>query len=196
MRRKSHYQLGLYLAHHYLPHISGPDRSVFLLGCVEPDHNPFTYWKGSLRFQWLRGHNYPNSRRYMEKLSHRLETTPRWSLIDSYSLGKLIHYLADAFTSAHNPHFPEELTLHRAYEDGLQHMFLGLLAANPAPAPAATQTLPDLLASLHREYTSQSPTPENDTRYILTACCTCMAIFKSKTECSLCKSSPAPQRRR
>lgn len=57
MRGKSHRCLGQYLVEHYMENIPGRYVKAFLVGCIEPDRNPVTYLKGSLRFQWLRGHN-------------------------------------------------------------------------------------------------------------------------------------------
>ena len=95
-----------------------PKRYVqaFLIGCIEPDRNPVTYLKGSIRHQWLRGHNYRNARRFMRRISVRLENKDSWNLYDYYTLGKLIHYTTDAFTYAHNDTFPTALTEHREYE--------------------------------------------------------------------------------
>ena len=73
MRGKSHTELGNYLIRQYMPDIPSHYKSAFLLGCVQPDRNPATYLKGSLRYQWLRGHNYLNARRFMTRLSLRLE---------------------------------------------------------------------------------------------------------------------------
>ena len=106
MRGKSHRCLGKYLVQHYMS--DTPERYVkaFLLGCIEPDRNPATYLKGSIRCQWLRGHNYRNARRFMRAISARLERKEKLNLFDYYTLGKLIHYTTDAFTYAHNDTFP------------------------------------------------------------------------------------------
>ena len=106
MRGKSHRCLGKYLVQHYMS--DTPERYVkaFLLGCIEPDRNPATYLKGSIRCQWLRGHNYRNARRFMRAISARLEKKETLGLFDYYTLGKLIHYTTDAFTYAHNDTFP------------------------------------------------------------------------------------------
>ena len=94
MRGKSHRCLGKYLVQHYMS--DTPERYVkaFLLGCIEPDRNPATYLKGSIRCQWLRGHNYRNARRFMRAISARLEKKEKLGLFDYYTLGKLIHYLS------------------------------------------------------------------------------------------------------
>ena len=69
MRGKSHCQLGSFLAATYFPHIPAVYRRAFLLGCIEPDRNFATYFKGSIRAQWLRGHNFENAKRYMARIA-------------------------------------------------------------------------------------------------------------------------------
>ena len=73
MRNKSHALMGRILLREFLPGLSGGQARLFLLGCTQPDKNPATYIKGSLRSQWLRGHNWGNSQRYMQRLCRRLE---------------------------------------------------------------------------------------------------------------------------
>ena len=139
MRGKSHRCLGKYLVQHYMS--DTPERYVkaFLLGCIEPDRNPATYLKGSIRCQWLRGHNYRNARRFMRAISARLEKKEKLGLFDYYTLGKLIHYTTDAFTYAHNDTFPTAMHIAAVYAiedraipavDALVETFLRLEAEN------------------------------------------------------------------
>ena len=123
MKSKSHRMLAQYLAERYLARY--PQRYVraFMLGCVEPDKNPTTYLKGSLRNQWLRGHNWSNSRRYMQRTANKLERKDAFRMLDFYRLGKLIHYTTDAFTLAHNASFQENLHSHVQYEIELHDYF-------------------------------------------------------------------------
>ena len=98
-------------------------QKAFLFGCIQPDSNPFTYLKGSRTVQWLRGHNYRNAEQLMARMSRRLSEKDRWTLLDYYCLGKLIHYTSDAFTYAHNETFSENIHQHRCYEAKLQRCF-------------------------------------------------------------------------
>ena len=75
---------------------------AFLFGSFQPDCNPLTYLKGSLRAYKFRGHNYSNSQRYIYSRISRLQRRERWTMWQYYTLGKLTHYLADAFTYPHN----------------------------------------------------------------------------------------------
>ncbi len=170
MRLKSHCLLGEYLAQKYMQRFPHLHIQAFLFGCTQPDHNPATYIKGSLRCQMLRGHNYPNARRFMERLALRLEQKQKFSLLDCYSLGKLIHYTADAFTRAHNADFPDDLEQHRAYEEKLQHYYLNYLTSMPsADCPLGLSGM-QIIKSAHRKYLQQPPCIENDTRWSIQVC--------------------------
>ena len=49
MRGQSHLSLGQYLAGRYMNHTPKASVRAFLLGCIQPDRNPATYLKGSIR---------------------------------------------------------------------------------------------------------------------------------------------------
>lgn len=180
MRGKSHRCLGQYLITHYMPDIPERCKRAFLIGCIEPDRNPATYLKGSLRYQWLRGHNYRNARRFMRRISWRLERKETLSLFDYYTLGKLIHYTTDAFTYAHNETFPTNLSDHREYEAALQEHFLDYLATDPDVTPKDARTIMDAIYSCHREYGSLPGDIRTDTRFALKACCCVLAVLFMK----------------
>lgn len=180
MRRKSHHQLGRYLADRYMSHVPEKYIRAFLLGCVEPDHNPATYLKGSLRCQWLRGHNYRNARRFMRRLSQRLEAKHTLNLWDYYSLGKLIHYVADAFTLAHNDCFTLDLAQHREYEARLQTHFLQYLQEDPLVDPKTAESVMEAVYRYHDLYQQQIPDIRTDARYALNACCCVAALVLTK----------------
>ena len=85
---------------------------AFLFGSFQPDCNPLTYLKGSLRAYKLRGHNYSNSQCYIYSRISRLQRRDRWTIWQYYTLGKLTHYLADAFTYPHNENYPDSMLCH------------------------------------------------------------------------------------
>lgn len=180
MRGQSHRCLGRYLVRHYMNGITKLQAKVFLMGCIEPDRNPATYLKGSLRCQWLRGHNYRNAKRFMKRLSLRLEKKKRLSLFDYYSLGKLIHYTADAFTYAHNADFPTALREHKHYEAELQEHFLEFLSRDPQVDILPARSIMNAICSFHRDYEQTEYTIHNDCRFALTACCCVLAILFAK----------------
>lgn len=180
MRIASHYSLGYYLSEHYMQGVEPHYIKAFILGCVEPDRNPATYLKGSIRCQWLRGHNYENARRFMRKISRRLEHKENWMLWDYYSLGKLIHYITDAFTYAHNLDFPTGLADHREYEAKLQEHFLAYLQEDPQVDSRAARSIMEAIYSIHSEYEEQTGSINRDSQFALSACCCVLALLFAK----------------
>lgn len=180
MRGKSHQCLGQYLVQHYMSNQPERHKRAFLLGCIEPDRNPATYLKGSLRYQWLRGHNYKNARGFMRRVSQRLENRSKMNILDYYTLGKLIHYTADAFTSAHNDTFSSNLNDHREYEAAMQDHFLSYMQEDPSVDPEAAHSVMDAIYSYRREYKTQPTNIYTDTRFVLSACCCVLAVLFAK----------------
>ncbi len=177
MRGKSHQKLGQYLAEHYMEDVSSRNIHAFLIGCIEPDRNPVTYLKGSFRHQMLRGHNYRNARRFMRRISSRLEKKDKWNLFDYYTLGKLIHYTADAFTYAHNDMFTTNLGDHREYEAALQNHFLTYLKEDPKVDLQYARTIMDAISCYHRQYRQHPADIHTDSQFALMACCCVLAIL-------------------
>lgn len=177
MRGKSHQSLGKYLAEHYMENV--PERYIraFLIGCTQPDRNPATYLKGSIRHQWLRGHNFHNAQRFMGRIASRLEQKETWNLLDYYTLGKLIHYTADAFTYAHNDTFPTNLNDHRIYEAELQEHFLGYLQEDPLVTPLYARTIMQAIYRCHSAYQEMPAGICTDSHFALTACCCVLTIL-------------------
>lgn len=179
MLRESHYQLGLFLVKLHLEQASDLQKRAFLFGCVEPDRNPFTYLKGTLSCHPLRGHNYQNAASYISRLSRRLTRKQHWSTPDYYALGKLVHYITDAFTHSHNDGFPINLMLHRKYEKTLQVFFLDYLK-HPQPKITQADSAYHAVVSLHREYRTLPADILHDTRYAIDACCSVMTLLTAR----------------
>lgn len=177
MRGNSHLFLGKYLTRHFPENTPKHHIRAFLFGCIQPDRNPVTYLKGSVRSQGFRGHNYENARRYMKRISARLEKKEHWNLLDWYSLGKLIHYTADAFTYAHNADYPAGLAVHRAYEIRLQNYFLEYLKGDPVVDQIAARSIMEVISDCHADYLSQPMDIRTDAKFALSVCCAVMAIL-------------------
>lgn len=171
MRGKSHKNLGKYLAAHYMEGLPKRYIRAFLIGCVEPDRNPATYFKGSIREQWLRGHNWSNAERYMQRVSARLEARENWHLLDYYAMGKLIHYITDGFTSAHNSHFGTDLSDHRSYEVSLQNYFLCYLTRNHKLPEASQRPVMQTVREFHKDYIRKPVNIHTDCRFAILVCC-------------------------
>ena len=112
---------------------------AFLFGSFQPDCNPLAYLKGSRRARKLRGHNFTNSRLYIESHIKLLQARTRWNIWQYYTLGKLTHYLAD---------YLENRTLRRAN---------------------ARQDLVDAISELHAQYMSTVTDMRRDVQFILRA---------------------------
>ena len=177
MRGKSHSCLGQYLIHHYMPHTGILQQKAFLFGCIQPDRNPLTYLKGSVRCGWLRGHNYDNAQWFLRRISRRLEDRQALGLWDYYTLGKLIHYTADAFTYAHSRDFPHRLSRHREYETALQEHFLHHLRQHSAPETVSAGSIMGTIRYCRRNYLTQPQGIATDCIFSLQACCGIMAVF-------------------
>lgn len=179
IKAKSHKTLGQFLSRNYLQVAPRRHIAAFKLGCTQPDMNPATYLKGSLRCQWLRGHNWNNASRYMARLSRRLEQRRKLRILDYYALGKLIHYTVDAFTSAHNAHFPVHLHQHREYEDHLQDYFLEYLKDVAPVCRPASGAVMDTITAYHDEYICKPTDIRTDARYslLVTSLIICMLLF-------------------
>lgn len=142
---------------------------AFLFGSFQPDCNPLSYLKGSLRAYKFRGHNFSNSQAYINSHILRLQRRSRWNIWQYYTLGKLTHYLADAFTFPHNENYPDSLIAHRAYEDALR-VYLADYLRDPALRPEQTrEDLTSAIDELHRRYMETQADVNQDARYILEA---------------------------
>lgn len=177
MRGKSHRMLGEYLVAHYMEGIPQRYQKAFLFGCIEPDRNPATYIKGSIHYQWLRGHNYLNARSFMRHIARRLESKDQLNLFDYYTLGKLIHYTTDAFTYAHNDMFTTNLGDHREYEAALQDHFLSYIQSDPKITRENARSIMEAIYRYHKIYCTLPANIHTDAKYALRACCCVLAVL-------------------
>ena len=178
MRGKSNLSLGHYIIENYMSNLPGRYRRAFLIGCIEPDRNPMTYFKGSLRAQWMRGHNYKNADHFMVKLSNRLENKQKkLGLFDYYSMGKLIHYTTDAFTYAHNDLFPTDLDQHRTYEVALQNHFLDFMSREPQAELRPLSSVMETIRTNHHDYIRRPCSIYTDTAFAFSVCCSVASLI-------------------
>lgn len=142
---------------------------AFLFGSFQPDCNPLTYLKGSLRAYKFRGHNFSNSQAYINAHILRLQRCARWSVWQYYTLGKLTHYLADAFTFPHNENYPDSLIAHREYEDNLRVYLAEYLRGRTLRLEQTHRDLTLAIDELHRQYMQTRTDVDQDARFILEA---------------------------
>lgn len=144
---------------------------AFLFGSFQPDCNPLSYLKGSIRSYKLRGHNYTNSDRYISSRIQRLQQRQKsWTCWQYYTLGKLTHYLADAFTYPHNENYPNSLMDHRRYENALREYLSAYLAERELwDSTYAVSDLAEGLQRLHQQYMDAKADMQRDVQYIIEA---------------------------
>lgn len=148
---------------------------AFLFGSFQPDCNPLTYLKGSRRARKLRGHNFSNSQLYINQHIRMLQERVRWNIWQYYTLGKLTHYLADAFTYPHNDNYPESLLDHRRYEDELRQYLAKYLSQRTVRREQARHDLVTAIDELHQQYMDSVADMRRDVQYILQATAMLMA---------------------
>ena len=149
---------------------------AFLFGSFQPDCNPLTYVKGSWRGQKLCGHNFSNSQPFICKRIARLQRrTAHWTVWQYYTLGKLTHYLADAFTYPHNDHFPDGLMDHHRYETDLRRYLEDYLSQRSVRQEGSRPDVIGALQQLHNQYMAGVADMRKDVQFILKATSLLMA---------------------
>ena len=142
---------------------------AFLFGSFQPDCNPLTYLKGSCTGKALMGHNFSNSYAYVISRILRLQRRDRWNIWQYYTLGKLTHYLADAFTFPPNDTYTDSLQAHRLYEKQLREQLSQRLAQFRESPVSMSRNPSEALERLHRRYLSAASDLHRDIDYILEA---------------------------
>lgn len=142
---------------------------AFLFGSFEPDCNPFSYLKGSLRATRFGGHNYSNSQRFIKRKVRKLQNRKHWNIWHYYTLGKMTHYLADAFTFPHNTHYTDTLLAHHQYETDLRAYLEEYLENRTLRRKAFRCDMADALSQLHDFYMQSTADQPMDVQFILEA---------------------------
>ena len=144
---------------------------AFVAGSVEPDFNVFSYLKGSIKHRMFMGHNYHNSIKYVRKTSEKLmqKNMRKWNVYDYFCLGKLVHYVADDFTLAHNENFTGNLHEHSLYEDKLHDLFTEYLKQkeNLMVRKMPEIKLGEFLEKFHQKYISGHKNHLSDVKWIV-----------------------------
>ena len=167
MKQESHRRLGRYLMDQIAKQPKRRYSTAFFIGCVEPDRNPLSYLKGSIRAKWFYGHNYQNAERWIDRTIRHLQGKRRWNLLDYYRLGKLIHYTSDAFTYVHNNCFNEPIQAHRAHENALQELFFRSMRQRQVRRETGMRDLTVFFRAIHRQYLLVEADVNRDCQYIL-----------------------------
>ena len=171
MKTKNHEELSCYLMEQVDYPVKNKLKRALILGSVEPDYNLITYLRGSIKVEKFRGHNLGNAHRCMETLIDKIETGIMSEVKRWYLLGKLIHYVADAFTFPHNKVFKGNLAEHCSYEKEL-YTYMGNIMQNKSVVwaqPAPDESLIEQIDKMHRSYLEERQGCANDCCYILGA---------------------------
>lgn len=168
MKRESHILLGTYLLENMQASTAQRYEKAFLFGCIEPDINVFTYFKGSMRVKLLRGHNFKNSERCVSRTIEKIPAEGCRNMKDYYRLGKLIHYVSDAFTYPHNDFCEDGIRQHRRYEGELNcHFKSSLGSVQSEQFAGGGETVLDTIRLLHRRYSGEMRDVDTDTTFII-----------------------------
>lgn len=176
---KDHEAVGAYLLSKMDTEMSEHEKQAFLFGNIEPDFNPLTYLRGSIRNQTFRGHNYENAHDYIAWLIYRMEHEELSGARKYYVLGKMLHYVADAFTFPHNKAFSGTLREHCQYEKVLHGCMQEVLkrGRNLRPAYEPKKSLMKQIEQMHEAYEIEDAGYQTDCTYILNAVALVWAYF-------------------
>lgn len=175
MQKRSHKLLASSLLRSHCGFAARRYEWAFLFGSFQPDCNPLTYLRGIRFTHKPQGHNFVSTQLYINRCIRNLQRRSKWSIWQYYTLGKLTHYLADAFTYPHNEHYPDSLMNHHRYEAELRRHLDKHLARTELLKQQFRHDLTDALDQLHRQYMASRSNLERDIRYILDASALLMA---------------------
>jgi hypothetical protein len=166
LKTKSHLLLGKYIVRGIGSGARRAQRWAFMFGCVEPDYNYLTYLRGSLSNRMFSGHTIESTANYISAAILRLESRVHFRYRDYYRLGKLIHYVVDAFTYAHNHNFPGSLPDHRNYEMELKEKFADYLKKRRANIVPTGKPLYEALMDEHDRYMKMPASHMKDISFV------------------------------
>ena len=186
METKDHKMLARFLLSRTETNIPYIFQKAFILGNIEPDRNPFTYLHGIIHGEKFHGHNYENTILIMRKLFNSLKDKWCFGILEYYHLGKLMHYMADAFTFPHNSVFKKTLKEHCIYERKLHKRFSNMLE-NQQFIEYKVKTLNDFknIEILHNKYLQIAGDCKNDCKYIMCTTEMLLSIIYQNQEVSI-----------
>ena len=143
-------------------------KAAFLFGSVEPDIAVLTYLKGSIHGRRLHGHDYRNMKPRICHILSRIPLQKPFGIIQSYRLGKLLHYIADSFTLPHNETFIGTIKEHMLYEDLLEETLRACLAGlQDEVAVICPGSIAGYIFQAHDEYIAAPQSADADASYII-----------------------------
>lgn len=168
MKTDDHLLLGKYLLNMKKIKLSLLKEKWFLIGCVEPDYNPFTYIRGSIKHKLFHGHNAPNCKKHIDRIVEKLSCTTISTPYQWFLLGTAVHYIADCFTFAHNAFFTGGMAQHMKYEMRLQPIFHNFVNELKEPQNKY-KTYYFNLSFYHKMYQNENRSFLTDCKYIVSS---------------------------
>lgn len=193
MQTKDHLALGLGLLAGTQDEGLEKHKRAFLFGCVEPDFNPLTYLRGYMHEKRFRGHNAENSRTHIHACMERLCLHGLCSAYSYFTLGAMLHYVADSFTFPHNAFFQGTIHEHREYESRLHQVFSGKNHMFGIVGAEYCQDPWNFLLFEHRRYGEASPSLGTDYQYIVRVCACLLSRFLQPVRAKNALGGPVQQ---
>lgn len=160
MKTETHLKYAKFLADKHFSQHKRISRCLFIIGCIEPDINPFSYLKGFFVHPFL-GHNWVSRETYILNKSASAESKK----LNCFKLGRLIHYVCDSFTYTHNTSFSGGVRIHTLYEKQLHALFDKNYDLPDSPKNEGV-SLNQALSQLHEEYCRSASSKQNDIKFI------------------------------
>jgi hypothetical protein len=183
MRKKSH----IALAKGVVEGLSVQDvfahRLVFYMGSIWPDCIPSFIVKRHCVAQTL---DIWNKRldKFILKYKKTGKPLDKLSLLSTWRLGIVLHYVADYFTFPHNEHYEGNMKEHCAYEEILKRRMRSYVADITADSHISeVRILPDkkhleeFIMLKHSQYMNIDGNVDTDCRYAVLACMTVVATL-------------------
>lgn len=178
MRKKSHISLAKGV-------INGLDinerinhRLSFFIGSIWPDCTPSFLTK-----RHCIDDTFDILTKKMENFINKYNAKKDMSIISTWRMGIVLHYIADYFTYPHNSHYPGGFKDHCIYEEELKHRMYKYVADMKSsmhkyevPVFASTDQILDYIKNRHDKYMTLEGKVDYDCGYSVK---TCMAVMAS-----------------
>jgi len=182
LKTASHKLLGQYLITDLYGLSARRYEKAFIFGCVEPDYNPLTYLRGSCQARFFKGHNFKNAKPCIMRLIQKLQQRKRWGIREFYLLGKLIHYIADAFTYPHNEFYKNSIIAHLRYEESLHNFLQKKIGMMPGLLQRYIgASAVEYIFLTHQQYSAASTGLLTDVQYIVDTTTMILSMFELGT---------------
>ncbi len=119
----------------------------------------------------------------MEKFLEKYKTNKDMSILSTWRMGIVMHYIADYFTYPHNSHYTGGFKQHCIYEEELKHRMYSFVAdvknaisQYDVPVFASTSQIKDYIKNRHNAYMKLNANVDYDCGYSVN---TCMAVMAS-----------------